>query len=174
MFKKTPTPENKAAKISAVISIAGGVLVFILTTAIKDIPFPGVAQFIGLLLVAYAIYIAGAYLLRRYTFIIEPSEDEDTEPDHDLIINEQKGSRKIKVCHVSVKKIEFIRIVDSQNKKQVSEDRKAKDKYTYDTQFAATKRLEIAIKSGSEEASMLVTYDEELVKALLTVGVRKI
>ena len=131
MFKKTPTPENKAAKISAVISVAGGVLVFILTTAIKDIPFPGVAQFIGLLLVAYAIYIAGAYLLRRYTFIIEPSEDEDTEPDHDLIINEQKGNRKIKVCHVSVKKIEFIRVVDSKNKREVAKNRKNKDKYTY-------------------------------------------
>ena len=174
MFKKTPTPKNNAAKISAALAVAGGALVFILTTAVKEIPFPGVAQFIGLLLVAYAVYIAGAYLLRSYTFIIEPSDDDDAELDHDLIINEQRGKRALKVCHVSVKKIEFIRIVDSQNKKEVSKDRKAKDKYTYDAQFAASKRLEIAIKGGSEEASMLVTYDDELIQALLTVGVRKI
>ena len=48
------------------------------------------------------------------------------------------------------------------------------DKYTYDSQFAPSRRIEVVIKNGGEEASMLLTYDEELLSALVSVGVRKI
>ena len=33
--------------------------------------------------------------------------------------------------------------------------------------------IEVVIKNGGEEASMLLTYDEDVLNALLAVGVRK-
>ncbi len=174
MFKKTPAPKNTAAKISALLTLLSGVFMFIMAGG-QAIPLPWLAQIVGILLLTFSIYVASAYLLRRYTFIVESVSDaaESRDGAYDLIINELRSNRELKVCHISVKNIEFIRVVNAENKKTVAEDRKRKQRFTYDTQFAAARRIEIAIAHEGEEASMLVTYDEELLNVLLSVGVIK-
>ena len=173
MYKKTPVPKNTAAKISALLTLIGGAFMFIMVGG-ENIPLPLLAQTIGIVFLTFSVYVAVAFLLRRYTFILEMVSKEDGENDCDFIVKELKSNREIRVCHVSVKDILFIREVDAKNKKSVDRDRAKKKKYTYDTQFCAAKRLEIAIKYDGEDISLLVTYDEELLNALVAVGVRKI
>ena len=175
MLKKTPAPKNTAAKISALLTLLLGVFLFFMANA-GLIALPWLAQLMGITLMTFAVYVASAYLLRRHTFIIESMSGaaENGEGAYDFIITEFRSNREMKVCHVSVKDIEFIREVNAENKKAVEKDRKGKARYTYDTQFAAARRIEIAIENGGERASMLITYDEELLRAFLAVGVRKI
>ena len=175
MFKKTPEYKNTAAKISVILTLALGLFLFIMANS-GSIALPWLAQLFAIASITYAVEIAVIYLLRRYTFIIEPmSEISDSgEEAYDLIINERRSNRELKVCHVSVKHIEFIRVVNSENKKTVKKERKVRTRYTYNTQFAAPRLLEIVIEGGGENASLLVSYDEELINALLSVGVRKI
>ncbi len=182
MFKKTIVPKNRAAKVSALLTFIGGAFAFIMASG-GAIPYPVVAQFIGIVFFTYAIFVVSAYLTRRYTFIVESVSGaaEDGEGAYDLIVYEvgakikgAVGTVDKKICHVSVKHIEFIRVVDAENKKAVAKERRKMDRYTYDAQFMAARRIEIVIKNGGEEASMLITYDEELLRALLATGVRKI
>ncbi len=178
MFKKTIAPKNRAAKISALLTLLGGAFMFIMASG-GNIPLTWLAQLIGIVLLTFSIYVASAYLFRQYSVVIESVSGaaEDGEGAYDLIVYElggrkyQKGDRK--VCHVSVKHIEFIRVVTAENKKAVALERRKLDKYTYDTQFAPSRRIEVVVKNGGEEASMLLTYDEDVLNALLATGVRK-
>ncbi len=178
MFKKTIEPKNRAAKVSALLTLLGGAFMFIMANG-GNIPLPWLAQLIGIVLLTFSIYVASAYLFKQYAVVIESMSGaaEDGEGAYDLIVYEfgsskyRKGDRK--VCHVSVKHIEFIRVVTAENKKEVARERRKLDKYTYDTQFAPSRRIEVVIKNGGEEASMLLTYDEEILNALLATGIRK-
>lgn len=179
MFKKTIEPKNRAAKVSALLSFIGGAFMFIMSSG-GSIQYPWLAQFLGVALLSYSTYVVSVYVFRKYTVVIESVSEtaEDGEGDYDFIIYElgarRYGQRERKVCHVSVKNIDFVRVVTQENKKEVARDRKEKDRYTYDAQFAASRRLEIAITNGGEVASILFTYDEELLRALVAIGVRKI
>ena len=175
MFKKVIELKNKGAKASAVISLIGGAFAYVAGSA-EGMPFPWILQGIGVVLFTYSIYIATAYLFRRHTLEIIPvrGQDVDGETEYDLVIYETTGTRERKVCDVPVSNVDFIRVVDKKNKKTVALDRKNKDRYTYDAQFAAQRRIEIAITSGSEVASILLTYDEDVLNALLCAGARMI
>ncbi len=179
MFKKTIEPKNKGAKISALLSFIGGAFMLILSSG-GTIPLLWLAQMLGISLITYSTYVVSAYIFRRYTVIIESMSGaaEDGEGAYDFIIYElgprRNGKTEIKVCDVSVKHIDFVRVVTAENKKEVARDRKNKDRYTYDAQFAAVRRLEIAITNGGEVASILFSYDEELLRALVSIGVKKI
>ena len=174
MFKKTPKPKNTAGKISALATLLLGAFLFIMAN-MGLIALPWLAQLIGIILLTFAIYVASAYLLRQYTYVVESVSGaaEDGEGAYDYIIYELRSGRELKVCHVSVKSIKYIRVVTPENKKTVNAERKKMQRYTYDTTFAASRRIEIVVKNGGEEASMLLTYDEDVLNALLATGVRK-
>lgn len=181
MFKKTIAPKNRAAKISALLTLLGGAFMFIMASG-GNIPLPWLAHLIGIVLLTFSIYVASAYLFRQYAVAIESTSGaaEDGEGAYDLLVYEL-GAKRVgasgradrKVCHVSVKHIEFVRVVTAENKKAVALERRKLDKYTYDTQFAPSRRIEVVVKNGGEEASMLLTYDEDVLNALLATGVRK-
>lgn len=174
MFKKTPKPKNTAGKISALATLLLGAFLFIMAN-MGLIALPWFAQLIGIIMLTFSIYVASAYLLRQYTYVVESVSGaaEDGEGAYDYIIYELRSGRELKVCHVSVKSIKYIRVVTPENKKTVNAERKKMQRYTYDTTFAASRRIEIVVKNGGEEASMLLTYDEDVLNALLATGVRK-
>ena len=179
MFKKTIETNNKGAKISALIALVGGVVSFILLAG-QSIPYAGLIQMVSVGFIGYAVYVTLSYVLVRHMIIIESTSGaaEDGEGAYDFIVYQlapkRNGKSETKVCHVSIKHIDFVRVVDKQNKKEVAKDRRAKDKYTYDSQFAAQKHLEVAITNGDEVASIFLTYDEDVLNALLSAGVKKL
>ena len=169
MFKKTPKINNRAAKISAIITLAAGVLIFIIANG--GIPMPWIAQTLGVLLVAYSVYVAAVYLLREHTFMVSENERDEEGETFLFKINERKGKREMTVVRVRLDEIRFVRIVDKQNKKAVAEERRGKKRFTYDAQFMPQKRLEFDILCEGESISVLTTYDEELVAFLKSYGV---
>ena len=86
---------------------------------------------------------------------------------YDLIISEKKGNREIKVCHVNINEIDSFRIVDKTNKSQVREERRSMKKYTYNTEYAPAKYIEICATIDDEKYSILVSYDEDLLNTLI-------
>lgn len=169
MFKKTPKVNNRAAKISAIITLAAGVLIFIVANG--GIPMPWIAQTLGIAMVAYSIYVAAVYLLREHTFIVEENERDEENETYLFKINERKGKREMTVVRVRLDEIVSVRVVDKENKQTVAEERKSKKRFTYDAQFMPQKRLEFDILCEGESISVLTTYDEELVALLKSYGV---
>ena len=105
-FKKVMKHKNTAGKITALLCLLGGGFLFILANG-SLILFPAVAQTVGLILVAAAIYIAVAYLLREYTFSVEANDDfsnggSDHADRYSFRITEAKGKRNTTLdCRLS-------------------------------------------------------------------------
>jgi hypothetical protein len=154
-------PKNTAGKVSALLCLLAGGGLFIMSYA-NVIAFPAIAQTLGLILLVAAVYIASAYLLRQYTFSVELAKDER----YEFRIDENKSKKHFTVCRIWLSEISLVRVVDARNKKQINAERKKKSRYTYDSTFAPAKRIEISACVDGEDISVLVTYDEDLLKAL--------
>ena len=178
MFKKRIETNNKGAKLSALVALIGGAMTFIISMG-ENVQFVWLFQGIAFALLTYALYIPSGFIFVYYTVIIESMSGaaEDGEGAYDFIVYRHSPQRnrktETKVCHVSIKHIDFVRVVNTENKKEVARDRREKSKYTYDAQFAAQKHLEVAITNGGEVASIFLTYDEDVLNALLAVGVKR-
>ena len=171
MFKKTIKHKNTAAKISALLCLICGATLFILAGN-SLIAIPVLAQAISIILIVAAIYIASAYLLREYTYSIEPNTrfDEDAKNQYDFIITERKSNKQATVCHVEMNDVTAINVIDPANRKMIRSERKNMKRYTYDTRFAASKQIEIRFTLDDEEYSVMVSYDEELLDTFKKLG----
>ncbi len=163
------------AKLYALITLIGGLVLFISANYL-NYRFPWLVQCFGVVLIGAAIYLATAYLLRRYTFSVEDSEKEDEDgdkiPTYLFRITEFKNNRNITLCLVETRDIKLCRTVTPENRKKVKEERKTKKRYTYDIAFAAPKQLELQMHVDDEDISMLITYAPELVGVLNKLGVK--
>ncbi len=175
MYRNTPVPKNIVAKIYAFIALIGGLVLFLSTNGI-DYKYPILPQALAMAFFCFAIYIASVYLLRRYTFSIELSDKQDEdggiEPIYLFRISELKYAKQMTVCLVEVSDIRLCRTVTPENRKAVNESCKEKKRYRYDTQFAASRQLELQMFVDDEDISMLVTYDADLTAALKSLGVK--
>ncbi len=175
MYQNTPTPKNTLAKTYALITLVGGIVLFISANYIQYY-FPWLVQCFGVVLIGASIYLATAFLLRRYTYSVEDSEKEDEDgemmPTYLFRITEFKNNRNITLCLVEVRDIKLCRTVTPENRKKVKSERKTKKRYTYDIAFAAPKQLELQMHVDDEDISMLITYDPELVGVFNKLGVR--
>ncbi len=170
LYKKTAKPKNTAGKITSLLCLLCGAALFILAGNITEF-FTSVIQLSGVILIGISIYIATAYLLREYTFSVTQSskfsnEDADFDEKFDFIITEKKNNRDIKVCHFGMDDVTKVRIVDPKNKKAISAERKNTRRFTYNTEFAASRYIEVRAYLDGEEYSIFVTYDEALFKIL--------
>ena len=167
LFKKVMNHKNTPAKICAALFFSSGVALLFLTNG-GLIAYPAIAQLLAILLVAVSIYIAIAYLLRVYTFSVEPNkhiaDDDKISEQFDFIITEARGRRNVKVCHVEMSDVRLVRVVDPTNKKQISAERKNMKRFTYDTDFASSRRIEIVANISDEDYSILISYNEELLR----------
>ncbi len=173
LYKKIITPKNKLGKITALLLLLCGAALFIMANG-SFIPFPAIAQILGLLLLTASIYIASVYLLKQFTFMIVRNEKEGGEladrDKYDFIITEKKGMKDMKVCHLTLSDIEAVRVVDAKNRKEVNEERKKLRKFSYNTEFAAHRAIEVMAQVDGERYSIFVSYDEELLELFLKLG----
>lgn len=169
-FKKDMKFQNKAAKLISLLFVASGAA---LIWMFGGYTYAIIPQTVGFSLLAVAIYIASAYLLRQLTFSLEirNSEADNIRDKYDFLIKEIRSGREIKHCHISLSDITLVRKVTKENKKQVNKERKEMRRYTFDTCFAPKCRIEIVAKDGDDTVSMLISYDEELF-ALLSEAIK--
>jgi hypothetical protein len=169
MFRKIIKHKNTAGKISALLCLILGAALFILSGS-GYVAVPALAQAISIGLLVAAIYIASVFLLREYTYAIEPNihvvEDNDLSKQYDLIVTELKGRRQVKVCHIEMSDVKEIRIITPENKKTVKAERKGAKCYTYDTRFAPNLQVEIKADIDGEDYSIILSYDEDFIAAL--------
>ena len=168
-FQKTIRPKNTVGKIISLMSLLTGGLLFALAGT-EHLPIPALAQLAGLIFMTFSVYIAASFLLREFTYYVEPCDREvdsdDPKDRYDLIIKEFRSRREIKVCHVYMNQITSIRTVEAGNKKQVMEERKGSKRYTYNSEFSPARQIEICALIDDEQYSILIAYDEELLLVL--------
>ncbi len=169
MFKKVIRHKNNAAKISTGLCLASGAGLYILAGS-GLVAIPLLAQAVSILLLSASIYIAVAFLLREYTYSVDPNthivEDDDLSKQYDLIVTEAKGKKQVKVCHIEMSDVSFVREITPDNKKTVMAERKNMKRYTYDTRFAPNRQIEIRANIDGEDYSIILSYDEEFLAVL--------
>ena len=171
MFKKVIKHKNASAKVSALLCLICGAALFILSGN-GMVAIPVLAQAISIILIVAAVYIASAYLLREYTYSIEPNlkGDEDAKGQYDFIITERKSNKQVKVCHIEMSDVTLINVIDPKNRKRIMSERNDMKRYTYDTRFAASTQIEIRANIDEEEYSIIVSYDAELLNVFKKLG----
>ncbi len=157
MFKKTLKTQNKKAKLVMTMQFILGIGFLFLAPSVKG---RSIIQIIGFLFIGAAIYIATAFVLKEYTVNIFISEGENVP---DLAVFEFHGKREIKVCHISLSEVTEIKIITPENAREEAKKRKNLKRYKYNTVFDCEKFIELIVR---DEISIIVTYDEELYKAL--------
>ncbi len=170
LYKKTIKPKNTAAKATSLLTLLSG---FFLWIAASSIPLPAIPQSCAIILFAVSIYVASAYLLREYSYEIAYNYKEDEEDDkhrHDIIVTEIKGKRYVKVCHIELSDITSVKEINPKNAKETKSQRKKMSRYTYNTQFAASRKIEIQANISGECISVLLTFDEDLLASLRSFG----
>ena len=88
---------------------------------------------------------------------------------HDIIIYERKNNKFVKVCHIELSDVILAREVNPKNIKEVRSQRKSMKRYTYNTQFAASQKIEIVANIEGELISVLTYFDPELLNAVLQI-----
>lgn len=165
MYKNTPKIKNKAGKITALTLLICGAALFVLSN--YNLIYPvWLAQAVGIILIAIAIYIASAFLLRQFTFAIEESNNDSSAANYEFVISERRSNRDTTVCRIGLDEIILAREITPQNKKAVMQERKGMEKFTYDNQFAPTRQIEIVAVIDGEKISVITTFDEQLLKIL--------
>ena len=167
LFKKAIKHKNTFAKISAAICLVLGAALLLISSG-GSVAYPVLAQVMGILLLTFSVYVAIAFLLREYTYSVEPNkhiaDDDNISEQYDFIITEAKGNRNVKVCHIEISDIRLVRVVDPSNRKQVKSERKNMKRFTYDTDFTANSQIEVVACIDSEDYSIIISYDEELLR----------
>jgi hypothetical protein len=164
MYRSSPTPKNTYAKIAALVCLLLGMALFAIAS-LNLVDYPALPQTLGIFSLTASVYIASAFLLRRYTFSVDQNPQGEL-GELDFCIVENKGKREITVCRIGIDEIISVREVNKQNKKTVSEERKSMARHTYDVTFAPERRLEIVSRYDEQQFSILVTYDEALLDAI--------
>lgn len=167
LYKQTIIKKNTAGKITALLFLLGGAAIFV--TANNLPKYAALVQCVSVLLIGASIFIASYFLLRSYTFSVEMAEAEEDASfaeQYDLIITENKGNRHFKVCHLSMSDVKSVRVVEPDNKKQIQSERKRMKRYSYNTEYAPSRQIEIVATVSDEELSILITYEEDLFRVL--------
>ncbi len=170
LYKKTIKPKNTAAKVTSLLTLLSGLFLWI---ASGSIPVPAIPQTCAIILFSVSIYIASAYLLREYSYEIANNYKEgeiDEKGRHDIIVTELKGKKYVKVCHIELSDVTAVKEINPQNAKERKAQRKKMSRYTYNTQFAASRKIEIQASVSGEDISILLTFDEELLSSLRSFG----
>lgn len=164
MYRSSPIPKNTYAKILALACLLLG-MALLAFASLELVDYPALPQTLGIFSLTASVYIASAFLLRRYTFSVEQNPQGEL-GELDFCIVENKGKREITVCRIGVDEIILAREVNKENKKTVAEERKSMARYTYDVTFAPERRIEIVSRYDEQQFSILVTYDEALLEAI--------
>lgn len=161
MLNITPKNSNKKVSLLSAGCLALGSAIFLFTLLRENafyIP-NSISQFIAVIFMGCSIYINVGYVMKEYTFATElTAESENSIPD--FLIYEKKNQKLITVCRVGLDRITYIGVIDSDNKKDALQNRRHMRRYKYNSIFLQKKFTEIRFCDGDENASVLITYDE--------------
>lgn len=160
MYKKTLKHQNRNAKLIMWLLFVCGVFLFLFAGNGK-LPYPAVAQSAAIVMICAAIFIATEYILKEYTIevCLPDNAGVDVTLKPDLIIYEQKGKKRVKVCHISLSDIKILEKITPKNKEIYKQHSKGAQKYKYNTAFLQADFIHILTH---DNISLLVTYDESL------------
>lgn len=122
----------------------------------------GIAEIIGLFMVAFAILIASRYLLKDYVYRLEMTEEGRV----DLTVTELQGRRRITVCRIGLDEIGEILVEAPETRKEVRARLKEMKRYDYCVDLSPTRSLYLIFSDGDRTVSVRIVPDERMEKLL--------
>ena len=119
-------------------------------------------RFTAVILLTVGFAFSSRYLMRRYTYRIEPRHGVRLEAPPDLVVIEQVGKRIRTVCRVSLGDAVEITRLTQENRKTLIEDAKKKRCYVYTDRLPASNDTFLTVLDGEEYVWIRILADEKL------------
>ena len=135
MYEYTPNRKKGREIITSLLLLGFGVVVYYVSL-IPKVPYPVLFQIITVMLAAVAVLIVGKFVLRSYTYRVEPRERDDDPNAHDFVIIEHYGRRSTVVCRIGTEQIRNLVRPSKANRNELARQMKGRKIYRYTAEFA--------------------------------------
>ena len=170
MYETIPSRSNKKSQYISILLLIGAFAVM-LFSAIPDLPFHSVIQFMSLALLTVSIFMMTRYILCSYSYAVIHADDGKL----DLTVSEIKRKSRITVCRIGLVGIESVTLVKSTDK-ELSENLKANGKgrksFNYCIDLAPAQYIHILAEECGQRIVLKLSYDEKLFSILSDASLR--
>lgn len=165
MYEYDPRSSKKAEKLLLLMLLGLAVALFLIVE-LWQVSFSFFYQLIAFLCLMGAILLSGRCLLRRFTYRIEPREDMPECELLDLVITEHHSHHASVVCRISVDDIEDVKLVTSQNRKEISAMLRKKRVYHYTAQLFTFNCYLLTVRDEEEIFYIRLLADSQLLSLI--------
>ena len=163
-YEYRPTPQKKKEKTLVTFAFCAAVLLFA-ASYIPNVFLPWLFQVLAVAGFGFCICVASRYLLRSYSYRLEPSTLGDF---LDLVIVEQRKSRLQTVCRIAVTDVESAERLTEGNKKQVLAKTQKSRVYRYQAQMEPTDHYLLTALENEERIYLVISADQGLIDGILS------
>ena len=161
MYEYAPISPKKREKTVTFLTSGLAVLLFGFSQ-IPSIPYPVIYQLLALASITVAILFTTQYLMRRYTYRIEPREGAEENAPLDLVITEYYGRRVSVVCRISVEEIESVTHVTAENRRELAAREKGRQGFGYCGEWRAENCYLLSVCHEGTAFTLRILADETL------------
>lgn len=163
MYEYSPkTPRKKEILLSITLFCVG--IVLFAVSQIPNLPFPALFQLAMLVFLTAGVLVLSLCVLRHYVYRITPRDTGDG--DADFTVTEYYGRRVTVVCRVSLRDIEDITPITSQNRNAVNAAVKGERVYRYTSELFDAQPYLVTIADGEERFYLRIAADQALLLKL--------
>ena len=148
MYEYTPQRKKTREIMTALMIFGVGIVIYYLSQ-IPGVRYPVFYQMGTLVLAAISVLIVGRYVMRNYTYRIEPRDNDPAA--RDLVIVEHYGRRDTTVCRIGLEEIRRVVRPGKNNRKELAAGQKGNRVYRYTAEFSAPDLC--VVEARAEECS---------------------
>ncbi len=163
MYSYLPKSKKKAEKRICALLFGAGLLLYV-PTCFPKTPYPVLFQLGTVLCCTAALMFVVRYLVRNYTYSVEPSDLNNG--SYDLVVTEQYGKRLRVVCRIAVAQITALTPITPENRKAVSAMLRKKRFFTYVSELAPVGLCVLQVCTEDEICYLKINTDERLKQLL--------
>ena len=146
----------KAAAVTATFTVAFLCDLFLLPFPLF-LPYRHVMEFLLAVFAAFAVTVAGRYLLREYRYILTENGE-----GVDFVVTEIQGKRKRTVCRIALSDIRETADERRDNRKALNEKCRSMKRYDYCIDLGAREAFRILLSEEKHEVSVRLSVDDGL------------
>ena len=161
MYEYRVKRRNKTAAVTVALASAAAAICFASGVLLSQIR--SVTEVLGLLFSAFAILVAGRYLLRDHVYAVRESEETGTT----LTVFELQGRRSTVVCRIALSDVSALLVETPDNRRALRPRVKETKRYDYCADLCPSRSTYLFFEDGDRTHSVRLEPDERLEGLLL-------
>ncbi len=161
MYTYKAKRKNKAAAVTVALSSAASAVLLLLG------PLFGVlraySEVLGLVVLSFAILVAGRYLLKDFVYMLGETEDGDCE----FTVIEVQGKRRTAVCRIALSEIDGAFVETPEERGAIKERLRETKRYDYCPDLLPYRSLYLLFSDRDRAVSVRIEPDEKMEELIL-------